>query len=271
MAVYQQNLTPDDIQDKEYIVDRKDKIIEECEELWKQMEKYQQEIALAGGERLNRSDGELTLLTMRLKSLSAECNQWLERTPDIIPLNPENLVVLGKEELQKLDHDLGALLSMVQAKNEQLQEDLRREQGWLDEQEQLVAALSEICKKLKNQAIPISEKRIFLELKMKMTKIRRHREKLLTSLGEFLDKHFPLPEENENKKRKRECQPNARLMTMHEILELLINSLLHSPHDPYVKINDSFWPPYIELLLRSGIAFRHQDDPSRIRLEAFHR
>ncbi|XP_072461200.1 centromere protein K isoform X2 [Notamacropus eugenii] len=270
MARSQQNLTPDDIQDKEYVVDRKDKIIEECEELWKQMEKCQQEITLAGGERLNSSDTQLTLLMMRLKSLTAEYNQWLERTPDIIPLNLENLVKLGKGELQKLDHDLKLLLSMIQSKNQKLQEDLRREQGWLDEQEELVASLSEICKELKKQVIPVSEKRTLLELKTKMTKIRRHREKLLTSLGEVLDKHFPFPEENGNKKRKRECQPNARLMTMHEILEILINSLLHSPHDPYVKINDSFWPPYIELLLRSGIALRHQDDPSQIRLEAFH-
>ncbi|XP_044513653.1 centromere protein K [Gracilinanus agilis] len=270
MAVNQQNLTPDDIENEEYIVDRKDKLIEECEELWKQMEKCQQEIALAGGERLNHSNGQLTLLMMRVKSLTAECNQWLERTPDIIPLNPESLVVLGKDELKKLDHNLGMLLSTVQSKNQKLKEDLTREQQWLDEQEELVASLSEICKERKNQVIPFSEKRTFFEMKTKLTKVQSYREKLLTSLVEFLDKHFPLPEENGNKKRKRECQQTAQLMTLHEILEVLINSLLQSPHDPYIKITDSFWPPYIELLLRSGIALRHQDDPNQIRLEAFH-
>ncbi|XP_036610841.1 centromere protein K-like [Trichosurus vulpecula] len=269
MAVNQQNLTPDDIQDKEYVVDKKDKIIEECEELWKQMEKYQQEIALAGGERPNHSDTQLTLLMMQLKSLTAGYNQWLERTPDIIPLNLENLVALGKEELQKLDHDLEMLLSTILSKNQKVLEDLRREQGWLDEQGELVASLSEKCEELKNQGMAVCEQRTLLELKTEMTKIRRHREKLLTSLGQILDKLFPLLEENGSRKRKRECQPNTWLMTMHEILEILINSLLHSPHDPYVKINDSFWPPYIELLLRSGIALRHQDDPSRIQLEAF--
>ncbi|XP_036596786.1 centromere protein K isoform X2 [Trichosurus vulpecula] len=219
MAVNQQNLTLDDIQDQEYVVDKKDKIIEECEELWKQMEKYQQEIALAGGERLNHSDTQLTLLMMRLKSLTAEYNQWLKRSPDIIPLNLENLVALGKEELQKLDHDLEMLLSTIQSKNQKLLEDLRREQGWLDEQEELVASLSEKCKEMKNQRMPVSEQRTLLELKTKMTKIRRHRENLLTSLGEILDKHFPLLEENGSKKRKRDCQPNAQLITMHEILE----------------------------------------------------
>ncbi|XP_074138503.1 centromere protein K isoform X1 [Sminthopsis crassicaudata] len=270
MAVNQQSLMTDDILDKVYVMDRKDRIIEECEELWKQMEKYQQEITLAEGERLNCSDAQLTLLMMRLKSLTAEYNQWLERTPDIIPLNPESLITLGKEELQKLHHNLEMLLSTVQSKNQKLQEDLRREQEWLNEQEELGASLSEMCKELKNQVIPVSEKRTFLEMKTKMTKIKRHKEKLLTSLGEILDKHFPLPEENGSKKRKRECQPNAQLITIHEILEILINALLHSPHDPYVKINDSFWPPYIELLLRTGIVLRHQDDPSQIRLEAFH-
>lgn len=46
--------------------------------------------------------------------------------------------------------------------------------------------------------------------------------------------------------------------------------MFDAPHDPYVKINDSFWPPYIELLLRNGIALRHPEDPTQIRLEAFH-
>ncbi|ELK31204.1 Centromere protein K [Myotis davidii] len=52
--------------------------------------------------------------------------------------------------------------------------------------------------------------------------------------------------------------------------EILLNRLFDVPHDPYVKISDSFWPPYIELLLRNGIALRHPEDPSQIRLEAFH-
>ena len=54
------------------------------------------------------------------------------------------------------------------------------------------------------------------------------------------------------------------------MLAIHIKRLLDVQHVPYVKISDSFWPPYIELLLRNGIALRHPEDPTRIRLEAFH-
>ncbi|XP_007486456.1 centromere protein K isoform X2 [Monodelphis domestica] len=204
----------------------------------------------------------------------AECpfkcsGDFQTRKGTLIPLNPESLVVLGKDELQKLDHNLEILLSTIQSKNQKLKEDLTREQEWLNEQEHLVTSLSKKCKERKNQVIPFSEQRTFFEMNTKMTKIQSQREKLLNSLGEFLDKHFPPPEENGNK-RKRECKPTAQLKTLREILEVLINSLLRSPYNPYVKIDDSYWPPYIELLLRNGIALRHQDDPNQIRLEAFH-
>lgn len=92
----------------------------------------------------------------------------------------------------------------------------------------------------------------------------------MITLGEFLEDHFPLPDGSVKKKKKSIQESTAQLITLHEILETLINRLFDVPHDPYVKISDSFWPPYIELLLRNGIALRHPEDPTQIRLEAFH-
>uniref|UniRef100_A0A8C5TRR1 Centromere protein K n=1 Tax=Malurus cyaneus samueli TaxID=2593467 RepID=A0A8C5TRR1_9PASS len=94
----------------------------------------------------------------------------------------------------------------------------------------------------------------FDELENKMLKLKTYKKELLSALGEFLDEHFPPPERGENTKKK-----------------MLINKLITTPHEPYVTINESFWPPYIELLLRTGTALRHQEDPNRIRLEAFHK
>lgn len=51
--------------------------------------------------------------------------------------------------------------------------------------------------------------------------------------------------------------------------QLLMNQVLNTPHDPYVTIDNTFWPPYIEMLLRYGIAVRHQDNNFKIRLETF--
>uniref|UniRef100_A0A8C8YSW0 Centromere protein K n=1 Tax=Prolemur simus TaxID=1328070 RepID=A0A8C8YSW0_PROSS len=206
--------------------------------IWKDMEEYQNKLSLTGTKTLTDSNAQLSLLIMQVKCLTAELRQWQKETPEIIPLTEDVLVTLAKEEFQKLRHDLETVLSTIQLKNEKLKEDLER---------------------------------IFNELKTKMLNIREYKEKLLITLGEFLEDHFPLPDDGNVKKKKKNIQaPTAQLITLHEMLEILINRLFDVPHDPYVKISDSFWPPYIELLLRNGIALRHPEDPTQIRLEAFH-
>ncbi|KAM6157048.1 centromere protein K isoform 1-T1 [Erethizon dorsatum] len=204
--------------------------------MWKDMEECQNKLLLIGTETLSNSNAQLSLLIMQVKCLTAELSQWHKETPEITPLTEDVLITLGKEEFQKLRHDLEMVLSTIQSKSEKLKEDLER---------------------------------IFNELKTKILNIKEFKEKLLITLGEFLEDHFPLPD-GTVKKKKNIQESTAQLITLHEVLEILINRLFDVPHDPYVKISDSFWPPYIELLLRNGIALRHPEDPTRIRLEAFH-
>ncbi|XP_077872026.1 centromere protein K isoform X2 [Ictidomys tridecemlineatus] len=251
MSVSQQDLDPDSTTDVEVVTDTEEELIKECEEIWKDME-------------------ELSLLIMQVKCLTAELSQWHKETPEITPLTEDVLITLGTEEFQKLRHDLEMVLSTIQSKNEKLKEDLEREQQWLDEQQQIMESLNTLYSELKNQFVTFSETRIFSELKTKMLNIKAFKEKLLSTLGEFLEDHFPLPDGNVKKKKKNVQESTKQLITLHEILEILINRLFDVPHDPYVKISDSFWPPYIELLLRNGIALRHPEDPTRLRLEAFH-
>ncbi|XP_047273443.1 centromere protein K isoform X11 [Homo sapiens] len=197
----------------------------------------QNKLSLIGTETLTDSNAQLSLLIMQVKCLTAELSQWQKKTPETIPLTEDVLITLGKEEFQKLRQDLEMVLSTKESKNEKLKEDLER---------------------------------IFNELKTKMLNIKEYKEKLLSTLGEFLEDHFPLPDRSVKKKKKNIQESSVNLITLHEMLEILINRLFDVPHDPYVKISDSFWPPYVELLLRNGIALRHPEDPTRIRLEAFH-
>ncbi|XP_075383008.1 centromere protein K isoform X1 [Mycteria americana] len=256
-------------------VDAKEELLDECESIWKQMEECQGKLMLLGTETLLKSDAKLSLLMMRVKALTAEYNQWQKRSPEILSTNPDVLLALGKEELQKVKNDLEMVLSTVQSKNKQLEEDLKREQQWHKEQEQILDALNGIEEETKTQVEQLSKKslntRAFHELHNKMLKLKIYKEDLLNALGAFLEEHFPLPEKGGSAKKENSSEkPAVELITLHEILEILINKLMSTPHEPYVTINDSFWPPYIELLLRYGIALRHPEDPNRIRLEAFH-
>ncbi|KAM5264174.1 centromere protein K isoform 2-T2 [Ctenodactylus gundi] len=237
MSLNQQGLDPDSTTDEEFVTNNEDELIKQCEEMWKDMEEYQNKLLLNGSETLSKSNAQLSLLIMQVKYLMAELSQWHKETVEITPLTEDVLITLGKEEFQKLRHDLEMVLSTIQSKNEKLKEDLER---------------------------------ILNELKIKTLNIKDFKEKLLVMLGEFLEDHFPLPDESAKKKKKITQESTAQLITLHEVLEILINRLFDVPHDPYVKISDSFWPPYIELLLRNGIALRHPEDPTRIKLEAFH-
>ncbi|KAM6328362.1 centromere protein K isoform 2-T2 [Alca torda] len=222
--------------------DAKEELLNECESIWKHIEECQSKLMLLGTETLVQSDAKLSLLMMRVKALTAEYNQWQKRSPEVISTNPDVLLALGKEELQKVKNDLEMLLSTVQSKNKQLEEDLKS-----------------------------LHTRGFQELQNQMLKLRMYREELLNALGKFLEEHFPLPEKGRRAEKKNSSEePAVELITLNEILEILINKLMSTPHEPYVTINDSFWPPYIELLLRYGIALRHPEDPNRMRLEAFH-
>ena len=52
--------------------------------------------------------------------------------------------------------------------------------------------------------------------------------------------------------------------------QTLMNRLFESPHDCYMKLLPTYWPPYIQLLLRSNIIQRHPDNCELIKLVAFH-
>ncbi|XP_065595905.1 centromere protein K isoform X2 [Cyrtonyx montezumae] len=252
-------------------VDAKEELLRECENIWKEMEKCQSTLTLLTAETMPDSDAKVSLLLTRMQALRAEYYQWQKRNPELISTNPEVLLLLGEEELQRIKKELEIVLSAVLSKNEKLKEDLKREQQWHDEQEQILYTFKEVEEEMKKEAVTDSEKRVFQELKKQMSELKEYKKKLMNALGEFLEEHFPLPEKNGNaKKKKYSEEPSEQLITMHEILEVLLNKLICTPHEPYVTVDDSFWPPYLELLLRSGIVLRHPEDPNRIRLEAFH-
>ncbi|CAN8220355.1 unnamed protein product [Coccothraustes coccothraustes] len=252
-------------------VDAKEELLDECESIWKQMEECQSKLMLLGTETVLPSDAKLSLLMLQWKALTGDFRHWQARNPELISTNPDVLLELGKEELQKVKNDLEMVLSTVRSKNKQLEEDLKREQQWYEEQKQMLETLNKM-EEANTQVEHRSTKRELDELKNKVLKLKTYKRELLCALGEFLDEHFPLPETGGDIKKKNSlAEPVVELITLQEILEMLINTLMVTPHEPYVTIDESFWPPYIELLLRYGMALRHPEDPNRMRLQAFHK
>ncbi|XP_021098610.1 centromere protein K isoform X2 [Heterocephalus glaber] len=215
----QQGLDPGSTTDMEVVTDIEEELIKACEEMWKDMEECQNKLSLIGAETLSNSNAQLSLLIMQVKCLTAELSQWHKETPEITPLTEDVLITLGKEEFQKLSHDLEMVLSTIQSKNENLKEELEREQQWLDEQQEIMKSLNVIYSELKKQVVTFSESRIFNELKTKILYIKEFKEKLLITLGEFLEDHFPLPNGTLKKKKKNIQEATKQLITLHEVLE----------------------------------------------------
>lgn len=65
--------------------------------------------------------------------------------------------------------------------------------------------------------------------------------------------------------------PNVAYVSLQRLTEDLMNMLYIKPNNPYIRIEQIHWPPYIELLLRCGVALRHPQDCNLIRLVAFNR
>ncbi|NXM71898.1 CENPK protein, partial [Serilophus lunatus] len=258
--------------DADYPQNAKKELLRECEDIWKQMKECQSQLTLLGIETPLQSDSKLSLLLLQWKTLTADCQQWHVRDPEVISTNPDVLLELGKEELERLKNDLEMVLSTTWSKNKKLEEDLEREQQWIEEQEQLLNILNRTEEEAKMEAEQLSKRRGNQELKNEIMKLNIYKKELLNALGEFLDKHFPVPREDKSTEKKNSfAEPNLELLGIHEILEILIKKLVTTPHEPYITISESFWPPYVELLLRYGIVLRHPEDPNRIRLEAFHK
>lgn len=95
--------------------------------------------------------------------------------------------------------------------------------------------------------------------------VRRHDEleeknaRLKTCFLSFMSKYYPRPTQTSE-------ETGEEMKSLREIVQTLMNKAVGSD-DRFMKVtDDSIWPPFVELLIRSGIAEKHPTDSSLIRL-----
>ncbi|KAM6972320.1 centromere protein K [Aplochiton taeniatus] len=247
----------------------KTELLNECEKQFTQLQLIQNDIILAEPELCENLEEQVM---NRLIAVEAELKQWQILKPKLLSPSPEVLLVAGKEEVHRLNSDLEMVLSCCQAKRDKLQESLICEQKWLEEKKEVLIAARDHVDRLQDEKERLSEQSVLLDMKSKIQKMKDYQDKLMETLGDVLEGHFPLPQHESDANKKKKNIPlhlNDDLISLNEILELLMNKALDTPHDPYVTVDDTFWPPYIEMLLRYGIAIRNPEDCAKIRLETF--
>ncbi|KAK5866499.1 hypothetical protein PBY51_020687 [Eleginops maclovinus] len=244
-------------------------LIDLCEDQFTKLAKLQNDIVLSEQDSCgNPPDHAVN----RLMATEAELKQWLTVEPKLLASNSEVLLKAGKEEMLKLCSELEMVVCCQEAKRDKLRETKELEQKWLEEKQQALIASKNHLERMKTEKGEASKFNVLLDTKAKIQKMKTYQESLMECLGDVLEKHFPLPQNasSTNKKTKSNAQEfDEDMISFNEILELLMNKALSTPHDPYITIENTFWPPYIELMLRYGIAVRHQENNFKIRLETF--
>ncbi|CAN9509935.1 unnamed protein product [Ophioblennius macclurei] len=240
-----------------------------CEQQFMQMEKLQNEMILSEPD-LNENPHEQSV--NRLLHTEAELKQWLTAEPKLLSANSEILLQAGKEEMLKLCSELEMVASCYEAKRNKLTETKEVEETWLEEKKKVFTAVSDHAERLKAERENLSELSMLQDMKDKIQKMKSYQETLMSCLGNVLEKHLP-PLDKEfsanMKKKNAKYEITDDLISLNEMLEVLMNKVLNTPHDPYVTVDATFWPPYVEMLLRHGIAVRHQENNFKIRLETF--
>ncbi|XP_013865641.1 centromere protein K isoform X2 [Austrofundulus limnaeus] len=226
-------------------------LLELCEEQFTHLEKLQNEIILCEPEF---SENLQEQSVNGLIATEAELKQWLSVEPSLLPSNSEILLQAGKEEMLKLCSELEMVVSCYEAKRDKLKETKELEQKWLEEKKKVLVAVTNHFERLKMEKEKFSGHSILLDTKEKIQKMKAYHEKLMETLGDVLEVHVPLLQNETSSSKKK---------------KVLMNKALETPHDPYVTIDHTFWPPYVEMLLRHGIAVRHQENNFKIRLENF--
>lgn len=215
-------------------------------------------------------DGDDLIKKTQLQYLTAATSSKPESYD---PCNEQVNIATLIEEYEKSLEELQLTLSAIRSQRRVLAADVEKEKDVKEKLEKVQSALSE---KLQEQATRKDSTESYkIQLEHRLKNAKKQGKELRNNLATFINKHFPLPTEevaNEARKRLRSSDRTSveSLSSLKSILEDLVNKCMEDPNDPYIDIDDSIWPPYVELLLRCQIVTRHPENNAKLKLIPFH-
>ncbi|CAG8574702.1 1007_t:CDS:2 [Cetraspora pellucida] len=146
-----------------------------------------------------------------------------------------------------------------------------REKETLEESNIIHEVLSERIEQQSDE--PLSRESEDCILKKELNGVKHSYNTLIKELIKFVDTHFPphklvRKDMEDDEDDDYEGEVNSSLKVL---LEDLMNQSFINPSDPYLYIDtNKVWPPYVETLVRAGIARRHPLNTNKIALVEFH-
>lgn len=186
-------------------------------------------------------------------------------------LNPDRAVQFEclEEDIVQSIKQLEVVLTCVQSEERKLLQDIEKQKTYLNQHTEMDGALSQKLQKTLDKEQD-TEASIVAERKRKTLKARKYHDNLMKEMAHFVNEHFPAPRRRNLSGPHQEGATERHYDPMLSLVEALMNQCVDSPHDPYLHLTQSQWPPHVEQLLRHNVAQRHPDDQNRIKLLPFH-
>lgn len=242
------------------------KLMQECEDLWLDVNKLQAQVASSTPSGPVSEDNPMVSISeAKIKALKGQLAAENEKELSLLPTESDTLRVLLRGELASSVHQLEQTLEVIQGQRRELEEEVKWEKQILDQQKQLQAILQSKLALAKNSSKTSSS----IEADLTATKRRIEQEtiRILRELKNFSKKHFPHPSEADSSDT---SSASRDVLTLLDVLENFMNKSVDQEGSPYIEIDDTYWPPYVELLLRCGVLQRHEQNANLLKLTPFH-
>lgn len=254
-----------------------------CTAISAELDKLQLQLSKTAPRSLSgrsHSEMEAAVLQQEERMVRANIEQLsndINNTSDILPSDSPVLRQLLSEELASDVDQLQQTVSLLRKQREELQQQIKSETEVKQTFEHLRSLLQDELANTENVPQPqTSRSEALAKAKEKRSKLKQLCKTRHAEMVAFVRKHFP---PLTDKDVKNWCKMNSKssravnassFLSLETILETLMTKCLESPSDPYIDDHDSLWPPYVEMLLRSGIVQRHPTDIQRLRLTPYH-
>ncbi|PKY14809.1 hypothetical protein RhiirB3_400759 [Rhizophagus irregularis] len=248
---------------------------------------------------LSEKDRRIALLKAEEQILDEEIEEQ-KKNQKILTTKPHVLCELSvMKHIQETIEQYNKLIPQIHKEIDESKEQIEREKNLLSESEIIHNVLLNKLEKLQlDESDDESESQSEIgAIRQELRSIKSNYNMLMDELNDFIDTNFPPPnfekdevdemliddnkddDENEDEDRaegedevhaENETR-NKRFLTLKDMLENLMNQTYNNPNNPYITFDpERIWPPYVETLIRSGIAKRNPNDANMLKLVEFH-
>ncbi|CDS08017.1 hypothetical protein LRAMOSA01966 [Lichtheimia ramosa] len=247
---------------------------EQRAQLWKQLHELEDQYRERGLSTMydaSHEDKRLSILRHEEKELRIELNKQVESVEDIAQEEEPISELQFKEELDTNVNSLRDTLAFLQKELEDTQEALEREELSLQESSQITETLQKKLEKLEESTENMDPGR---QKRDRFAALNDTYRGVIENLIDFLDEYYPPHAvdrvDNERLSDIRARNEKEEMCELKFIVEDLMNLLVVQPDNPYMELEPgTYWTPYIETLIKAGIAKRHPEEPRKLRLVDF--